>query len=79
MNCYECKHRRNLAGDCHSACAALPTEKHRVAAAFSVTISYAYGAKLKANRHGVQNGWFNWPFNFDPIWVEKCEYFEEKD
>lgn len=20
----------------------------------------------------IQNGWFTWPFNFDPIWIEKC-------
>ncbi len=78
MNCYECKHRRNLAGDCHSACAALPKEE-QFKAAFVCMMTGGYTGKIQGHLHGVQNGWFNWPMNFDPTWVEKCEYFEKKD
>jgi hypothetical protein len=28
--------------------------------------------------HGIQNGWFNWPFNFDPVWLESCNGFERE-
>jgi hypothetical protein len=36
------------------------------------------GAQLgiKGNPHGLQKGWFNWPINFDPIWLENCNGFE---
>jgi len=28
--------------------------------------------------HGFLNGWFNWPFLFDPVWLEFCDGFEKK-
>lgn len=31
---------------------------------------------ITANPHGVKNGWFSWPFNFDPVWLESCSGFE---
>jgi hypothetical protein len=33
---------------------------------------------VKGNPHGFTNGWFNWPFNFDPIWLESCNGFKQK-
>ena len=33
--------------------------------------------KIKANAHGVEKGWFHFPFNFDPIWLDNCEGFEQ--
>lgn len=35
-------------------------------------------AKVQGNSHGVQRGWFMWPFNFDPIWLDQCDGFKEK-
>lgn len=29
-----------------------------------------------ADMHGVKNGWFCWPYNFDPIWLKACNGFE---
>ena len=35
--------------------------------------------KMKANPHGIKSGWFNYPYNFDPVWKEQlCENFEEE-
>lgn len=34
-------------------------------------------AKVRGNDHGVKHGWFFWPFNFDPVWLEECDGFEE--
>lgn len=32
---------------------------------------------MKGNSHGIKNGWFLYPFLFDPIWKEtKCDNFE---
>jgi hypothetical protein len=33
---------------------------------------------IKGNPHGIRNGWFNWPMNFDPTWLEQCEGFHAK-
>jgi hypothetical protein len=30
---------------------------------------------VKGNEHGIKNGWFCWPFNFDPVWLEACNGF----
>jgi len=35
-----------------------------------------WNAKVKGNSHGIKNGWFAWPFNFDPTWLEECDGFK---
>jgi hypothetical protein len=37
------------------------------------------GAKVKGNAHGIRSGWFFWPVNFDPVWLESCDGFEKKN
>jgi len=32
-------------------------------------------AQVAADQHGMANGWFYWPFNFDPIWLHRCDSF----
>ena len=36
------------------------------------------GAIAFGDPHGVRNGWFLHPFNFDPIWLRFCDSFEEE-
>lgn len=62
-NCYNCKHRCDLTWDAHSRCN--HPDKRRLV--------------VIGNRHGIKNGWFNWPWNFDPTWVEYCDGFENKE
>ena len=40
-----------------------------------------YRDQVTANEHGVRSGWFFWPFNFDPVWLESCSNYNpiEKD
>ena len=33
---------------------------------------------VRGNTHGVRSGWFIWPINFDPVWLEECTLFETK-
>lgn len=91
-NCYECKHRRDLAGDCHSRCAHPVNGSDDDVDPFSSMMAMfasigrvdpvigdtAKGLGVKGNEHGVRSGWFNWPFNFDPTWLESCNGFESK-
>ncbi len=34
---------------------------------------------VSANRHGIDSGWFTWPIDFDPVWLEYCGMYEEKE
>jgi hypothetical protein len=38
-------------------------------------------AKVTGDLHGMSHGWFNWPLNFDPVWLKVCDGFstDEKD
>lgn len=34
---------------------------------------------MKGGEHGVRNGWFYYPFLFDPVWKERlCANYEER-
>jgi len=90
-NCYQCIHRRDLPSDCHSRCAhpdaggkdagmeafAILASVGRIGPMIDVTGAKALN--IKANPHGVKNGWFNWPFNFDPTWLEACNGFTQRE
>jgi len=32
--------------------------------------------KVKGHEHGIKNGWFMFPYNFDPTWLLECDGFE---
>ena len=35
---------------------------------------------MTGNAHGIKNGWFFYPFNFDPTWATKeCSNFKNKE
>lgn len=34
--------------------------------------------QIRANFHGIKNGWFVWPVNFDPVWLEHCGGYTAK-
>ena len=36
-------------------------------------------ALISGNARAAQKGWFHWPWNFDPIWLEECSKYEEKN
>jgi hypothetical protein len=72
-NCYECKNRHDLIGDYHSEC--------RVGGGVLAALLLGCSPKgsPRFNPHGIKNGWAFWPFNFDPIWLEACPYFQGKE
>lgn len=78
-NCYDCKHRGNVAGSAHSSCTH-PVAKEKGIEAMMIilivgSVSLKHGDELffiKGASHGVINGWFNWPMDFDPCWLEEC-------
>ena len=37
---------------------------------------YSEELGIKLNQHGVDNHWADFPYQFDPIWIEECKGFE---
>ena len=35
-------------------------------------------AKVSGDPHGIKMGWFMWPMNFDPCWLQSCDGFSDK-
>lgn len=89
-NCYECKYRGTVPGDAHSCCKhpSIQTVKDDPMGELLATLAGVgrvapINAKsktlnIKGAPRGIQRGWFNWPWNFDPIWLENCDGFEKK-
>jgi len=66
-NCHSCAYKQNVPGDAHIAC----SFNHKKA-----------GTPVpRGNQHGINNGWYMFPVNYDPNWmVDEClHYSEEKD
>lgn len=79
-NCYECKHRQDLIGDAHSQCVH-PKIGNPLAHVINMLMFARKNnpLEIKGNDHGINKGWFNWPINFDPLWLENCNGFESKE
>jgi len=89
-NCHKCIHRRNIPGDTHSQCKHPFVKENplaELACLMSVSIEANFGGceggifaplNIQANARGIKMGWFSWPMNFDPAWLENCDGYEEK-
>ena len=75
-NCYRCTHRGTIPGSAHSSCEVLSTLSTTEMAELRES---GKGPIVKVNPHGARNGWASWPINFDPVWIDKCKVFEDKD
>jgi len=80
-NCYECKHRGTIPGDCHSTC------RHPIVGAndfMEAIMKVASGdikealdkLEIQIDPYGFRMGWAYWPAGFDPIWIKNCNGFE---
>ena len=84
--CRTCAHRGPVPGSAHICCRhpkaqlganplssvmAIFASVHRCAPQINIEGAVALG--VTANHHGIANGWFNWPDNFDPIWLRTCD------
>ena len=86
-NCFKCKYRGKVPGSAHSSCkhpdarleSADPMVKMMaIFASVGRTPPIMQNTEkmgVKGNPHGISKGWFNHPFNFDPVWLEECNGF----
>lgn len=92
-DCYCCKHRSTIPGDAHSRCnhpeikGILDDPLLNIAANFASVgrtmpiwnnKAIQKRFEIRGNVYGISRGWFNWPWNFDPIWLENCNAWEQK-
>ena len=90
-DCYKCTYRGKVPGDAHSRCNHPAFGKvndnpfAEMVAIFagvgrcSPIQAKVDGIEVVGHPHGIKNGWFNHPFNFDPTWLLECSGFEEKE
>ena len=77
-DCYNCIHRGHAVGSAHSRCDYPGTDTGMLSLFASENRSLAVALNIRGNFHGIRNGWFLWPVNFDPTWLENCDGFTEK-
>lgn len=77
-NCYECKFRGNVAGDAHSCCNYSGNDTGILSFFEPKNFENMKKLNISGNKHGISHGWFMWPVNFDPVWLENCDGFEQK-
>ena len=80
-NCYKCKHRRDADGSSHSRCGHPLIGELGQFAELAFLVKGIRGPAMKrmnvsGDAHGIRSGWFMWPLNYDPIWLETCEGYE---
>ena len=90
-DCYSCKWRGNLPGSAHSCCRHPSVQGAKNDPLLNVLAIFASVGRTPpmqintkqlnviGDPHGVRMGWFNWPWNFDPTWLENCDGWEIKD
>ena len=89
--CAVCIHRATIPGDAHTRCAhpviTAAKASDPLGSALSILASVgrvdpvinvpvAKKLSISADPTGIKNGWFNWPWNFDPTWLRTCVGFE---
>ena len=81
-DCYKCIHRENALGSAHSSCHTLGDKSLlwlALGALPSIDTDSGRVPVIRANETGIRKGWFAWPIDFDPVWLEWCLLFEAKD
>ena len=73
-NCYKCTYRGNVPGDTHSCCNYPGLDSDLFTGMFSLkNMEIAKELNIRADRYGIESGWFMWPVNFDPVWLKNCD------
>jgi len=90
-DCYSCKWKRDNPGSAHIRCANPAVgEPEPLEEIFAILGSVGRASSPRrtdarkalgiiGHPQGIRGGWFNWPFNFDPAWLENCDGYESKE
>jgi hypothetical protein len=65
-NCYNCQHKQDINWSAHISCRFCWQNKKYV--------TFPQGTE-----YGKSNGWYDFPYDFDPAWMEEtCQYHKPK-
>lgn len=56
-NCHSCAYKRPIPGNTHIKCV--------------FDFRKAETPLPKGNQHGIENGWYLFPLNYDPVWMDQ--------
>ena len=90
-DCYKCRWRGKVSGSVHSCCRHPSLQRVTDDPMINMLQILGKGGvgrvnplmvtskelNIRASEYGIGNGWFNFPNNFDPLWLENCDGFEE--
>lgn len=63
--CYECAYRGECPGSAHIRC--------------KFDWSKSKLNQPEGNPHGIRNGWWKFPLNYDPVWMQgQCKAYSKK-
>ena len=83
-DCWKCQYKVEKAGTAHIGCSVLRekrlTDKNvgRIIGIFAA-LAESPPDGIVVNEYGRSSGWATWPIDFDPVWIEKCIYFENEN
>ncbi len=90
FNCFTCNHKRNVAGSANCRCRH-PSLGDRVNDPLLEMMAIFAGVgraspmavstkelNIQGDPYGINNGWFNFPWSFDPTWLRNCDGYEGK-
>ena len=74
--CYQCPHASPVLGSSHHQACNILGDPVELLAYTQITNSNPL--EIKGNQHGIDSGWFTWPIDFDPVWLEHCLFAKHK-
>lgn len=89
-DCFKCRYMRKNPGSAHIRCGHPSNKKLLEDSMLNLLALFATGSKLpisyapkelkiEADQGAINSGWFNYPWDFDPIWLKNCEGYKEVD
>jgi len=84
MNCYQCVYATTNPGTTHLRCRHPLVQQNLQLTDFTAMLQGKIPNNLiqlrkrmgiRLDPRGVQNGWADWPFQFDPLWVLTCDKY----
>ena len=89
FDCWTCEFRGKVAGSAHIRCRHPSLDKINDNPMLELMAIFASVGRapqmnitsdalnIKGNPHGIRKGWFNFPLNFDPRWLENCDGYRK--
>lgn len=86
-DCYKCIYRADVSGSAHSCCRHPSVAEYKndplsnIMAIFASVkraepmLATSKELNIKAKQRGIDMGWFNFPWNYDPVWLDNCDGF----